>query len=378
MPTKQPAERRNSARSQRTRTGRRRPEREQAFTAFPEPPPLPPLVISEAEADERVGQFLAERLKGSAQDARLQALAGDASTRRYYRLFKPDGAAVIAVYPEPIEAEQHPFVVIRQLLAAWGVPVPEILAMDGDRGVLLLEDLGDLTLQELLKTASESTRTEMYRQAIDQLVRLQGESLRGPQRAVCFQIAFDFEKLSWELHFFWKNFLEGYRKTDLSVEDRVSLAEGFHRLCAEIASWPRVLTHRDFHSRNLMWHQERLYWIDFQDARMGPATYDLASLLRDSYVDLPEEMVEELAEEFRQRAVPGESRDTFRRRLELMSIQRNLKALGTFGYQAAVKGNRVYLPYIPRTLANARRNLVRYPELSGLRRALGRHIEELS
>jgi N-acetylmuramate 1-kinase len=111
---------------------------------------------------------------------------------------------------------------------------------------------------------------------------------------------------------------------------------------------------------------------------MGPSTYDLASLLRDSYVELPEEMVDDLAEEFRQRAVPGDSRDTFRRRLELMSIQRNLKALGTFGYQAAVKNNRVYLPYIPRTLAHARRNLARYPELSGLRKALGRHIEELS
>ena len=98
---------------------------------------------------------------------------------------------------------------------------------------------------------------------------------------------------------------------------------------------------------------------------MGPATYDLASLLRDSYVDLDEEFVAERAEEFRQRAVPGESRDTFRRRFELMSIQRNLKALGTFGYMATVRGSRVYLPYIPRTLANVRRNLARYPELSG-------------
>ena len=94
---------------------------------------------------------------------------------------------------------------------------------------------------------------------------------------------------------------------------------------------------------------------------MGPATYDLASLLRDSYVDLDEEFVAERAEEFRQRAVPGESRDTFRRRFDLMSIQRNLKALGTFGYMAAVRGSRVYLPYIPRTLASARRNLVALP-----------------
>jgi aminoglycoside/choline kinase family phosphotransferase len=377
MASKQ-AERRRDTRSQRKRTGRRKPERAAAFSAFPEPPPLRPLVISESEADQRVRGFLQARFGSLSPRLRLVPLAGDASTRRYYRLLQDQGGAVIAVYPEPIDTEQNPFVVVRQLMAGWSIPVPEILAVDGERGVLLLEDLGDLTLQEQLKTVSEETRTELYRQALDQLVRLQGESARGPQRAVCFQIAFDFEKLSWELHFFWKNFLEGYRKADLSVEDRVSLAEGFHRLCAEIASWPRVLTHRDFHSRNLMWHKGQLYWIDFQDARMGPSTYDLASLLRDSYVELPEEMVDELAEEFRQRAVPGDSRDTFRRRLELMSVQRNLKALGTFGYQAAVKNNRVYLPYIPRTLANARRNLARYPELSGLRKALGRHIEELS
>jgi hypothetical protein len=179
------------------------------------------------------------------------------------------------------------------------------------------------------------------------------------------------------MHFFWKHFLEGYRRCDLSVEDRASMADGFHRLCAEISSWPRVLTHRDFHSRNLMSYGDALYWIDFQDARMGPAHYDLASLLRDSYVELDEEFVADRAEEFRQRAVPGEPRDTFQRRFELMSIQRNLKALGTFGYQGTVKGSRVYLPYIPRTLAHARRNLARYPELSGLRRALARHLEEL-
>jgi aminoglycoside/choline kinase family phosphotransferase len=370
-----PSERRARARSARQRVGRRHAERQEARRALPPPAPL---VISDSEADQRIRGFLRERMGEGASGVQLQPLAGDASTRRYFRLLHGGRAAVIAVYPEPLQAEDNPFVVVRHLMAGWNIPVPEIVAEDGPRGILLLQDLGDLTLQEQLKTCDEGTRTELYRQALDHLVLLQRESLRGAQRAVCFQIAFDFEKLAWELHFFWKNFLEGYRGCDLSVEDRVSIAEGFHRLCAEIASWPRVLTHRDLHSRNLMWHQEELYWIDFQDARMGPATYDLASLLRDSYVDLPEELVEELAEEFRQRAVPDESRDSFHRRLELMSIQRNLKALGTFGYQAAVKGNRVYLPYIPRTLANARRNLVRYPELSGLRRALGRHIEELA
>jgi len=172
--------------------------------------------------------------------------------------------------------------------------------------------------------------------------------------------------------------VEGLRGCDLTAEDRSTLSEGFHRLAEEIASWPRVLCHRDFHSRNLMWHREQLYWIDFQDARMGPATYDLASVLRDAYLDVPEELIATLAEEFRQKAVPEESQDTFLRRFDLMCVQRNLKALGTFGYMASVKGNRVYLPYIPRTLLHVRRNLARHPELAGLRRALGRLVEELA
>src|SRR5262249_57178565 len=148
--------------------------------------------------------------------------------------------------------------------------------------ILLHEDLGDLSAREALKDATAADREELYRQALDQLVVLQREAGRAPQRAICFQIAFDFEKLSWEMHFFWKHFLEGYRKCDLSVEDRAMIADGFHRLCAEIASWPRVLTHRDFHARNLMSCREALYWIDFQDARIGPPHYDLASLLRAS------------------------------------------------------------------------------------------------
>jgi hypothetical protein len=191
-------------------------------------------------------------------------------------------------------------------------------------------------------------------------------------------VAFDIEKLSWELHYFEKHFLEGLRGCDLSVEDRATLAEGFHRLAAEIASWPRVLCHRDFHSRNLMLHKSTLYWIDFQDARLGHASYDLASLLRDSYVSLPEELVAALVEEFRRRTAPDEAPGAFERRFELMSVQRNLKALGTFGYMTVVRGTDVYLPYVPGTLQHARRNLARHPELRELRRVLARHLEELA
>jgi aminoglycoside/choline kinase family phosphotransferase len=367
------ADRRTSPRSKRKRSGRRGHEQPPPPLALPPGPTFP----GDSSPDERVDAYLRERYGERVADVTVQALFGDASTRRYYRVLDGERVAIISLNPEPFEPESLPFMVIRNLMSGWGLPVPEIVDADGPRGILLQEDLGDLTLQESLNTAGPERREELYRQALDQLVVLQREAAHAPQRAGCFQIAFDFEKLSWELHFFWKHFLESYRKRDLTVEDRASVADGFHRLAAEISSWPRVLTHRDFHSRNLMAHREQLYWIDFQDARMGPATYDLASLLRDSYVDLDEEFIAERAEEFRQRAVPGESRDTFRRRFDLMSIQRNLKALGTFGYMAAVRGSRVYLPYIPRTLDSARPNLARYPEFAGLHRALARHLEEL-
>ena len=267
--------------------------------------------------------------------------------------------------------------VVHRLIARWGLPVPAIVDHDGARGVLLLEDLGDRTLQEVLHRATPSERAAMYRMALEQLARLQREAAGAPQTDACFQVAFDAEKLSWELHYFEKHFLERHRGCDLSVEDRATLAEAFHRLSAEIASWPRVLCHRDFHSRNLMLHGGTLYWIDFQDARMGHLSYDLASLLRDSYVDLGEDFVAEHAESFRRAAAPGESSDGFLRRFELMSVQRNLKALGTFGYMAGVRGTGIYEPYVPGTLRNARRNLARHPELQALWRVLARHVEEL-
>jgi N-acetylmuramate 1-kinase len=330
-----------------------------------------------SDLDPRITSFLADRFGRQAGDVRVRALSGDASTRRYYRLDGPPATSILALHVEPFEPDQLPFVAMRNLMASWGIPVPGVLAQDGPRGILLLEDLGDVTLQEALRGASAADREDAYRTAVDQVVTLQREASRGPQRAACFQIAFDIEKLAWELHYFLKHFLEGHRGANLSVEDRAVLSESFHRLSEEIASWPRVLCHRDYHSRNLMVHGERLVWIDFQDARMGPATYDLVSLLRDSYVDVEEEFLEERSEEFRQKALPGEHREVFRRRFDLMSVQRNLKALGTFGYQASVKGNRVYLPYIPRTLASARRNLSRYPELGPLWRVLANHIKEL-
>jgi aminoglycoside/choline kinase family phosphotransferase len=322
-----------------------------------------------------IRQYLREKRPGDT--VRVAPLSGDASTRRYYRVVDGGTSYVLALYPEPFVAEELSYLAVHGLLEGYGLPVPATVDVDAGRGIVLQEDLGDRTLQVVLEGAGEGERGELYREAVDEVAQLQMRAAQGPQKLDCFRVAFDIEKLSWELHYFLKHFLEGHRGGDLTVEDRATLSEAFHELSHEIASWPRVLCHRDYHSRNLMLHRERLHWIDFQDARMGPATYDIASLLRDAYVDVPEELREELKERFRQKAAPDEPREVFRRRFDLMCVQRNLKALGTFGYMATVRQNPVYLPYIPRNLAHARHNLSRYPELERLWRTLARHVPEL-
>jgi N-acetylmuramate 1-kinase len=192
-----------------------------------------------------------------------------------------------------------------------------------------------------------------------------------------YRIAFDIEKLTWELQFFVKHFLEGYRGASLDARARAGLGEEFAQIAEELAGEPRVLCHRDYHSRNLMLHEGRLYIIDFQDARMGPDTYDLVSLLRDSYVDFTEPQVEALIAFFLAGSGPGADAHEFRRRFDLMAVQRNLKALGTFGYQTLTRANTVYIQYMPRTLRYLRANLERYPRFARLRELLSAHLDEL-
>ena len=153
--------------------------------------------------------------------------------------------------------------------------------------MLGLEDLGDVTLQAHLGAATAAEHAALYRQAVGFIARMQqrGEPLRSDAYPP-YRIAFDVEKLTWELEFFVKHYLLAYKGARLSDAEREALRAEWAAIVDELAAEPRVLCHRDYHSRNLMLHDGSLYIIDFQDARMGPDTYDLASLLRDSYVDL--------------------------------------------------------------------------------------------
>jgi N-acetylmuramate 1-kinase len=312
-------------------------------------------------------------------DARIVPLTGDASDRRYFRILPRDGEPfVLAVHAQPFDYETLPFVNVAKLFAEMPVPVPRILGAAPDLGVLALDDLGDVTLQAHLGAASLSEHADLYRQAVSliEVIQRRGLKLADP-KYIPYGIAFDEAKLTWEMDFFLKHYLEAYRGASFTPAERDALRAELGRIVKELAAEPRVLCHRDYHSRNLMWRNGELYIIDFQDARLGPDTYDLVSLLRDSYVDISSREVDELIAYFL--ALSGRTGTTanFRVRFDLMALQRNLKALGTFGYQTTTRRNPVYIQYIPRTLQYARENLIKYERFARLRELLASAVIEL-
>jgi N-acetylmuramate 1-kinase len=329
------------------------------------------------DARDRIQGYL-ERSGLAAGKPRVVPLTGDASDRRYFRILLPDAPSIVlALNSAPFDVRTLPFVNVATLMAKMPVPIPQVLGHADDLGVLALQDLGDVTLQAHLGAASPAEHAALYRQAVALIATLQkrGEQLASPEY-LPYGISFDVEKLTWELDFFTKHFLEAYRGVTLADDQRTALREEFAVIVRELASEPRVLCHRDYHSRNLMLRESQLYIIDFQDARMGPDTYDLVSLLRDSYVDLPEQTVDDLLAYFLAlKGVTGHDPD-FRRRFDVMALQRNLKALGTFGYQTTARRNPVYIQYIPRTLRHVRNNLQNQPRFARLRDLLATHVEE--
>jgi N-acetylmuramate 1-kinase len=328
---------------------------------------------------ERIDRYLQESGL-AARHPRVLPLTGDASDRRYFRVLLDDGPSIVlALHASSIDFETLPFANVAELLQQMRLPVPSILGHSNADGILALQDLGDVTLQAHLGAASAAEHAALYREAVSlvEILQRQGHDFDAA-RFIPYRIAFDIEKLTWELEFFVKHFLVAYRGAQLSEGVRQDLMSEWSAIADELSSEPRVLCHRDYHSRNLMWHDGRLHLIDFQDARLGPDTYDLVSLLRDSYVDLTDLEVDDLIAYFLalKKLQPSQSTE-FRRRFDLMALQRNLKALGTFGYQTTTRGNTVYIQYIPRTLRYVRNNLQKYERFSRLRDLLAAHVEEL-
>ena len=341
--------------------------------------------------------FLAELLA-------IAPLAGDASNRRYYRLDLAGGpprSLVLMQLAEPeafkqseeavsgtaVPVMQLPFINVLNHLAKADIAVPTLYYYDQAAGLLYLEDFGDLLLVQASLGAIRPETGQLYREAIETLVQIQSAATVPANPAcVAFHRAFDVPLLMWEFDHFLEYGVVARLGKPMCADDERPVRAEFRKIAELLAAQPRVFTHRDYHSRNLMVREaltnaQRLGVLDFQDALLGPATYDLASLLRDAYIELPEPVIDELLEYYvelmARHGVVLTDRPAFRRLFDLTSIQRNLKAAGRFVYIDRVKKNPNFLADVPRTLGYVRWNLAKYPELATLRKHLAPYVPEL-
>lgn len=354
---------------------------------------------AQAPPDERlVAETVRIRLPFRASFKTLAPLAGDASNRRYFRVALAAGtfpSLVLMQLAEPEAFKQSeeavsggaapptelPFVNVHRHLVKAQAPVPQLFHYDQSAGLLYLEDLGDVTLAQACDDGAGPQAPGFYRYAVDVLVNLHLKATFPPDPScLAFGRAFDVPLLMWEFEHFLEYGIEKRNGRLVPEADRQAIRSEMQKVAGLLAGLPQVFTHRDYHSRNIMVQDGRLRLIDFQDALLGPATYDLASLLRDSYVALDEELIAELVIRYLEgRAKAGAPLDrlTFMRLFDLTSIQRNLKAAGRFVYIDQVKGNPKFLADIPRTLGYVRRNLAKYPETASLRKRLAAYVPEL-
>ena len=329
-----------------------------------------------------------------------QPLAGDASDRRYFRAaYRADGRSRQVVVMDILDVEnickseevtlyhddsgELPFINVHRFLLKLGAPVPEVIHFDRERGLMLLEDLGDRLLLNEANGGDEDRRRQLYRQAVDELVRMQvrADGARSGSNCVAFEQTFAPDLLAWEFDHYLEYGIEQLHDRPIEPAHRAFLTECFRTISERIAALPRAFTHRDYHSRNLMLHAGRLVMIDFQDALWGPLQYDLASLLRDSYIDVGDTLREELIARYVQRygratGVPVDP-VCFRRDFDLVAMQRNLKAAGRFVFIDRVKNNPNYLDSIPRTLRYVAGDFLRNAELAPILDVLVRYEPRL-
>src|SRR5262245_55796129 len=338
-------------------------------------------------SEKRVINYTSRYFAIPFEDVRFQALTPDASTRKYYRVFSGSDSTetfIISLYLAPFNAHENSFVDVSQLFERAGLPVPRIIDVADTDGIILQEDLGDTSLAKWLCHALENGDTQgagaMLRKAIELIAQIQATTRTANEtNSVSSRLAFDEDKLSWELNYFLDHFFGSLGKRQFETEEAEAIKLDLQAIAAELAARPRVLTHRDYHGMNLMVdHHGALRIIDHQDARMGPATYDLVPLLLERRLQPADEAwVEEHRRYFLDARVklglPGIEPDELRYEFHLMTGQRQLKAIGTFSYQTAVVGRgEFYEKYIGPSIATVLRAMGKpgMKEFPALRKAL--------
>lgn len=278
---------------------------------------------------------------------RMHPITGDASFRRYYRVQCPD-RTLIAMDAPPEHEDAHRFVTIANSLLQHNIPVPTIIDTHIEKGFALLSDFGD---KQLLSLLSNDSVDAYYDEAMKLLYKLQQ----------CTQLnnytlpIYDETYLTKELNLFSEFYLKVHLNLEITHDIQVLLNETHKKIIDNLVSQPQVAMHLDYQSRNLMvLEHNQLGLIDFQDIMLGPITYDLASLLRDCYIDWPDEKVIAWLNDFyhmlsQHNAALGFSSSDFYEWFQWSTMQRHLKNLGTFSRLHHRDSRSNYLDDIPRT-----------------------------
>jgi N-acetylmuramate 1-kinase len=314
-------------------------------------------------------------VSGANRECRVVPLLGDGSDRRFFRIFCRSSSLIGLISPrvkKDSTDENDSYLLIGNHLHSKRLPVPRILYADAREGRFLLEDAGDLHLQSFARSRRKNLES-IYRHVIAMLGALHRKAPRGFEPGFCFDEslydpAFVYER---ELDYFRKSFLNGCLGLEIGPDE---LRSDFERLAEAAGVWKSSFVfHRDFQSRNIMVCRAKLWLLDFQGMRFGPPAYDLASLLIDPYVGIPEGLQDKLVSIYWSSTgkFEGVSMGDFIRKFTAVKLARNLQMLGAFGFLGVTRGKRQFLDYIPSAFEQLARHLrkdrwMQFPRLEKL------------
>ncbi len=313
---------------------------------------------------EQLNQWLKKSLNEN--ELILEPVAGDASYRRYFRV-TASGQRYIVMDAPPSHEEITPFIKITRLFERGGIHVPQLYAEDVENGFLLLGDLGR---EDYLSALNDQSVNRLYGDAIATLLTLQSACSKDKSLP-----GYDEQMLQNEMMIFSEWFLAQHLKVELSGSEQDVLQQSFSILKSSALAQPKVCVHRDYHSRNLMvCATNNPGVIDYQDAVIGPISYDLVSLLRDCYIDWPDAQVYGWVNQYYQRAFAAGllvcDEPQFVKWFDLMGMQRHLKAIGIFARLNYRDGKPNYLRDIPRTFNYLLKMAEKYPPFSEMSNVL--------
>jgi N-acetylmuramate 1-kinase len=314
-----------------------------------------------------VKEKIREIFSADASSLSLEALKEGGSDRAFYRLKKGADSVVLCLTGNREELEYY--VEIGSFLRKMGLAIPYFLFSSLDEGVVLMEDVGSLSLHiKVADVENESETASLYSAVLEELVKLQ--SLDVSPCPLFLKRPFDYETLRWETSYFRENFLGRYLGGDFAPHEL--LDQEFHRLAEGLAALPFFPIHRDCQSQNVFLREKKPVFLDFQGARMGNISYDVAALLRDPYVNLPAGLQQALFRHYydmvKKKGLVCEDYDSFYDTYLRISLQRLMQALGAYTFLSLVKGKKAFLSFIEPGLVQLERCLeeVRgFPELKG-------------